>query len=200
MERKRFRYKYFQDYFQPAEMQGKKLIIGYIQIEMDPFCIFFLVKIKQPLVETLVFPGKTGRTRIANRSLIPRCVQRQHTAAWRPARVNLVARQQFTDEWGGGLHCCPHPWQSLVIITSRLNLPGLELLILFSWASTVSALVWTVISVVGGLSAQRNQQLCRLNSVFSDSKTRDYCQSELLCFLLPVLLKFPKKQEGPWRV
>lgn len=34
---------------------------------------------------------------MTNKCLIPGCVQRQHTAAWRPVRVNLVARQQFTD-------------------------------------------------------------------------------------------------------
>lgn len=42
---------------------------------------------------------------MTNKCLIPGCVQRQHTAAWRPVRVNLVARQQFTDlgvgGWGG---------------------------------------------------------------------------------------------------
>lgn len=39
--------------------------------------------------------------------------------------------------WGGSFRCCPHPWRSFVIIASRLNLPGLELLILFSQASPV---------------------------------------------------------------
>lgn len=64
----------------------------------------------------------------------PRWGQRQHTAAWRPVRVNPVARQQFTDEGrasGWVLHCCPHPCLSFVIIVSTLNLPGLELLIWF---------------------------------------------------------------------
>lgn len=69
------------------------------------------MKFKQILVETPVSPGRTSRTRIANRSLIPRCVQRQHTAAWRPAQVILVARQQFTDEGGykGGPPLLPTP-------------------------------------------------------------------------------------------
>lgn len=82
-------------------------------------------------------------TLIADNSLIPpRWGQRQHTAAWRPVRVNPVARQQFTDEGRDGgraigwvLHCCPHPCLSFVIIVSTLNLPGLELLIWFFFSS-----------------------------------------------------------------
>lgn len=132
-------------------------------------------------------PGRTSRTQIANRSLIPRCVQRQHTAAWRPARVNLVAKQQFTGEGGGckrGLHCCPHPWQSFVIITSRLSLPGLELLILF-FLSINSFLRCSELSFQLSVDSALSDAPSVLfdcvvtvfNSVFSDSKTCDYVKS-----------------------
>lgn len=73
-------------------------------------------------------------TVIANKSLIPGQGQRQHTAAWRPARANPVARQQFTGKGGELL-----PGSSMAAQTpassSRqdwvCNLPGLELLIRF---------------------------------------------------------------------
>lgn len=73
-------------------------------------------------------------TVIANKSLIPGQGQRQHTAAWRPARANPVARQQFTGKGGELL-----PGSSMAAQTpassSRqdwvCNLPSLELLIRF---------------------------------------------------------------------
>lgn len=54
---------------------------------------------------------------------------------------------------GGGPSTAAHtPWQSFVIITSRLNLPGLELLIFFFRASTVCR---TTVWALGGLHARQ---------------------------------------------
>lgn len=68
---------------------------------------FVLVKIRQSFEETPATAARTVRARMANKCLIPGCVQRRHTAAWRPARMNLVARQQFTDLGVGGCNGGP---------------------------------------------------------------------------------------------